>query len=374
MVNINYPCSCSIVCVRFAGTHAALLAHDCKDMSLPIAKPNPIAAIRSVMLLALLTVGGSLSSAHAADARYYGIIKSQRCQQAVGAAPTALATNAFAFNAFVFASTNLAVTNATVKAPSPSVTPARTLVSGLTGGDWQFDEQFNTQNALDTAYPTATLSSYTFTICATNDGVRTCTANFFLAGTPPTPQISNLVAAQQIDTTTNFALTWNSLNGTSFDIVQVLITGGANNLVFASPVFFSSNALNGASTSLVIPACALPAGRQLTGHLTIAKPGVPNTSSYPGATGIGALACDTEFPLATLPPASPRLHVLSSRATPFVVGFTGESNRNYLLQGSANLSNWLAVQLTNSPTGSGVITDHLSNVFTQRFYRIQVVP
>lgn len=326
------------------------------------------------IVLAVLVAGGSAPIAHAGDVSYYGIIKSQRYQQTVSTPPTALLSNAFAFNAFVIATTNLAVTNATVKAPAPSATPTRTLVSRLIGGDWQYDEQFNTTNALDTAYPTATLTSYTFTISATNDGVRSASANFFLASSPPTPQISNLSAAQHIDTTANFTLAWNPLNGSGLDIVQVTILGAASNVVFASPVPFSSNALNGASTALVIPAYALPTGRQLSGHLTIGKPGFPNTTSYPGATGIGALARDTEFPLATLPPLPPRLEVLSRRAAPFVVGFTGESNRNYLLQGSANLSNWLDVRLTNSPTGSGVITDHLSNVFPQRFYRIQVLP
>jgi hypothetical protein len=88
---------------------------------------------------------------------------------------------------------------------------------------------------------------------------------------------------------------------------------------------------------------------------------------------MGALARDTEFPMATLPPASPRLKVFSPGAAPFVVSFTGESNRNYLLQGSVNLTNWLDLRLTNSPTGSGVITDSMSASFTQRFYRIKVV-
>lgn len=309
----------------------------------------------------------------AADVSYYGVIKSQRYQQTVSTPPTALASNAFGFNAFVVASTNFAVTNATVKPPSP--TPVRTLVPDSRGTGWLFDEQFNTVTALDAAYPTATLTFYSFTIYATNDGVRSGTVNFFFAGNPPTPQLNNLAAAQQIDTRTDFTLTWHPLtNGTSLDIVQILITDAVSNLVFASPVPFSSNALNGAATSLTIPAYALPAGSQLTGHLTIAKPGLPNTSSYPGATGLAALARDTEFPLATLPLISPRLQVRSSGAAPFVVGFTGESNRNYLLQGSVDFINWLDVGLTNSPTGAGAFTDSLSASFTQRVYRIKVMP
>ena len=66
--------------------------------------------------------------------------------------------------------------------------------------------------------------------------------------------------------------------------------------------------------------------------------------------------------------------MLSRDAKPFVVGFTGESNRNYQLQGSTNLSNWVNLQMTNSLTGSGAITDSTSISFTQRFYRMQVVP
>ncbi len=181
-------------------------------------------------------------------------------------------------------------------------------------------------------------------------------------------------AAQQIDNRTNFTLTWNSLNGSSLDVVQLLITDAATNLVFASPVPFSSNALNGTSLSVVIPAYVLPAGSRFSGHLTIGKPGLPNTTSYSGATGLGVLARDTEFPLATLPPAAPRLDVLSPGVAPVVLGFTGESNRNYQLQGSVNLSNWLDLQLTNSPTGSGVFTDNSSGNFIHRFYRIKVLP
>lgn len=156
--------------------------------------------------------------------------------------------------------------------------------------------------------------------------------------------------------------------------MSVVILDGASNLVYSSPAPFASNALSGASTALVIPAGALPAGRSLIGHLTIGKPGLPNTSAYPGATGLGALARDTEFPLATLPPSAPWLQVIPPGAPPFAVGFTGEPNRNYLLQGSVNLSNWSDVTVTNSPTGSGVMTDPLSASFTNRFYRIKVLP
>jgi hypothetical protein len=283
-----------------------------------------------------------------------------------------LASNAFGFNAFVVAVTNQAVTNATVKAPS--LTPTRTLFGGSSGLDWQFEEQFNTQGALDAAYPTATFTAYSFSIATVNDGLRSGSANFLLAGTPPTPQLSNLAAAQQINTTTNFALTWNPLGGSSLDIVSVVILDVASNLVYSSPAPFATNALSGTSTALIIPAGALPVGRSLIGHLTIGKPGVPNTTAYPGATGLGALARDTEFPLATLPPIAPWLQAIPPGAPPFAVGFTGEANRNYLLQGSVNLSNWIDVTVTNSPTGTGVMTDPLSASFTNRFYRIKVLP
>ncbi len=341
----------------------------CKLMSFnQVRWPRP-----AVVLAVLLYMCGPLPAPRAADALFYGVIKSQRYGQTTNAPPALLATNAYAFNAFVVPTNAFAVTNATVKAPSPSTVPTRTLVTNQTGMLLLYDERFNTQGELDAAYPTAQFNSYTFKIYGSNDGLRTATVNFLGATMPPTPQLSNLDQAQQIDTRAEFTLTWNSLGGSALDIVQLSITDMATNPVYSSPEPMSSNALNGASTSLVLPAYSLPPGVELVGHLSIGRPGLPNTTSYPGATGLAELGRDTEFPLVTLPPVIPRLSVGMPMPQPFEVTYTGESNRYYLLQASTNMIDWLDITVTNTVSEHGSITDDSAGDYQCRFYRIEVV-
>jgi len=322
-------------------------------------------------------LGLALAQLHfglAADASYYGVIKSTQYEQTVSAPPVVLASNAYAFNAFVWPATNFVVTNATVK--PPNATPARTLTLDTNGAYLRFSEFFDTPSALDGAYPSSASlfnpSVYVFTIHAVNDGARSGKASYLLSSTPSTPQLTGLAAAQSLDTTRDFTVTWNSLGGSSLDLVQLLVLDAESNVVYTSAFPFTTNALNGASTSETIPANALPPGASLTGHLLIAKPGLPDTSTYPGATGIAALAKDTAFPMTTRPaPVRPRLEIAST-AAPVQIHFTGETNRNYHLQAATNFLNWADLLVTNRASVS--FTDTQSTSLPRRFYRIQVGP
>jgi hypothetical protein len=156
-------------------------------------------------------------------------------------------------------------------------------------------------------------------------------------------------------------------------IVQLTILDASSNLVFATSAPFQPGALNGASTSATIPAYALPAAASLTGHLTIANPGNPNTNSYPGAFGAAALANDTQFPLITRPaPPRPQLHVLPRSAGQFQLGLTGETNRLYQVQASSDLLAWTNLFTTNCLTGIFTYTDADSSNRFLRFYRGKV--
>jgi hypothetical protein len=333
----------------------------------------------ALILILALVHGASGFTAPAADVAFFGIIKSQEFVQTNASAPVARATDGFAFNSFVLATTNNVVTNATVK-PSNS-TPLRTLVS--TNADqlfWRFEERFNTQSSLDNTYPYGSLFSpvnYTFTIGTTNDGIRTVNLNYSLlslvGGQPAVPQITNFAAAQAIDHTADFQLRFVASGSALLDLVQIIVMDGASNIVFASPAPFSTGALTGASNACTIPGYSLPPGSQLIGHLAFVRPTFLETNAYTGALGVPAVLRDTEFPLVTRPaPAPPRLEVLSPGATPFVVGFTGEPNRYYRLQGTLNLTNWFDLGVTNSATGTGTFTDPTSGTVSNRFYRLKV--
>jgi hypothetical protein len=314
--------------------------------------------------------------AAASDASFYGVVKVAQFQQTLSSPPTPLASNAYTLTAFVTASTNYAVTNATFKAPNASTNRPLTLATN--GGSLEYVEQFQTQSALDTTYPSSTSlfspSVYSLTMYGVHDGVKTGNASYLLGGTPPIPQISNLTNGQSIDTTTSLTLRWTAMGGLA-GIVQLLVLDQASNVVFSSPAPFSPGALDQTSTSGTIPPNSLLAGTNLIGHLIFGQPGLPDTNSYVGAVGIAAIARDTAFPLLTRPaPVPPRLQIGPPNAAPWVVHFIGETNRNYHLQANTNLvgGSWIDLLVTNSPAAT--FTDTQSVSLPQRFYRVQVGP
>jgi hypothetical protein len=325
--------------------------------------------------LPLFLCSGLLWNSFAADVSDYGVIKSIQYLQTNDLAPAPLATNAYAFNAFVVASTNNVVSNATVKVGSNTAIP----LTSTNTVEWLFRDAYSSQTALDTAYPAGSAFSpvnYTLTMSTTNDGVRSGSVNFFLliipVSYPTTPQLTNLAAAQSIDATREFALTWDGLGGSTLAVVQLTILDAASNLVFASPAPFQPGSLNGTSTGYVVPGYSLPPGANLQGHLTIGNPGAPNTNSYPGATGVAALAKDTQFPLATRPaPAQPLLS-LREQASQAVIEVSGESNRLYQLLISSNLLNWSTLYTTDCFTPGFSYTDPQPATNAVRFYRAKV--
>ncbi len=325
--------------------------------------------------LCLLLAAGRVSGA---DVSYYGVVKSIFYQQTNDSVPSILAGNAYGFTAFVVASTNNVVTNATVK-PSNS-TPLRQLLPDTNQVSWRFEDFTNSQSALDAVYPTGTLPSpvsYTTTMYTTNDGVQSGAVSFSLLfvplNYPTTPQLTNLTAAQDIDTTRDFQLGWNSLGGSTLAVVQLTVLDSASNLVYATPFPFQTGALNGASFSAVIPAYALPPGTNLQGHLSIGNPGTPNTGSYPGATGIAALGKDTQFGLKTrAAPSQPQLQVLPSQGGLFQLRLSGETNRIYQIQAASDFLSWTNLFTTNCLEGTFDYTDPAPMSAESRFYRAKV--
>jgi hypothetical protein len=321
----------------------------------------------------LLSLLASVHSLRAADVSLFGVIKSSEFRQ-TNATPVALASNGYAFNAFVIATTNGVVTNATVK-PSNG-TPVRTLLPESDGLSLRFEERFHTQAALDATYPVGNFLSstkYNFTNDTVNDGVRSTILDFLgvlLLGNPPTPTITSLSAAQSIDQTSDFMLRWNSLGGSTLDIVQLFVLDSASNTVFSSPAPFAPNALNGTATSIIIPAHTMPSDSLLEGHLTIARPGTIN-SNY--AVGVTAVLKDTGFPLRTRPaPSAPRLEVLAPNAGQFQLRLTGETNRHYQIQATEDFQTWSSLLATNSASGAFNYTDPQSDAFRHRTYRGKV--
>lgn len=312
----------------------------------------------------------------AVDVSYFAVVKSEEFQQTDNAAPVPI-TNAFGFNALVVADTNGVVTNATLTVSTGSgpwaLSPADT-----NGVLWRYENHFASEAALEAAFPSGVFYnpvSYTLKMYGRNDGLRSASLSFFFAFLkltyPVTPQISNFSAAHNIDTTRDFELRWNNLGGSSIAIVQLTVMDSSSNLLYMSGLPFQPGALTGMSTSCVIPAGALTPGTNFIGRLSIGNPGMPNTNSYPGASGFPVVGKDTMFPLRTRSvPVQPSIQAQRLDAGSLTLVVTGEADRYYQLQATTNLQTWTNFFSTNLAVDSFSVS--VPQGSSNTFYRVKV--
>ena len=94
---------------------------------------------------------------------------------------------------------------------------------------------------------------------------------------------------------------WNPFtSGTTQDFISVELDDSTGAVVFATPDFDQTNALNGTATSVDIPGATLLSGVTYSGRLLFSRRTAINTNSIPGALGIAAYFKSTEFSLTTL--------------------------------------------------------------------------
>lgn len=335
--------------------------------------------LQATCAVGLMSLPGNFASA--ADATAMGLIKLRQFEQTPGAGAAPASTNGYSFQAFVLCSTNGSVTNATVTFKLNGVAATRELQPLADGLGLRFEDRFQTQAALDAAYPAGgafSVVEYTNTLGTVHDGVRKVNLSFWIAppfaaiSAPGTPQVSNLPEAQAIDGSRDFILRWDSV-GSSLTLLQLTVLDAKSNVVFATPLPFSDGALNGASNSVAIPARTLPVGSAFEAHLVAVNTGIPNTNTYAGAIAVAALAKDTRFPLATLRPEAPMLSISSSSSGGVELHLLGPLNHEHEIQASDRLSTWSVLVSTNLTTGELKWVDAASRTNAQRYYRAAVV-
>jgi hypothetical protein len=333
-------------------------------MNAPVVKASWMAAISCLL---------AGTPVPAADALRYEVTKGHYLVQTNASGPVYMAMNSFGFAARVRPSANGAITAASVL-PS-SATPARTLAPVDGGADWHFEERFDAEFAMNGVYPTGdifTPVSYTLLMEGAQDGSRAATLTFAdlaFSGYPLAPFVTNFEAAQDIDSTLDFTLSWGATGNPLRDFVQVKITDTGGSLVFATPEPFSPGALTGFSGLMVLPADTLPPGVSLTGRLTFFRPAAVNTNSYAGALGVPFLLKETRFPLATrAAPSPPALSLPPAAPGEFRLRLTGDTGRIYQIQATEDFRTWTNLLTTNLVSG---VLDFIEPppLRPRRFYR-----
>ncbi len=234
---------------------------------------------------------------HAQDARQLLVVKGVGYQQS-GAGQPAPDINPYRFMSSVTYSSVTSIGGASLQALGKDA-----VALSLNGNDdaWRLQRSYATQSAMDGDFPDGI---FTLTVQAVHDGTRTVPV--ILSGAYPNiPQLANFSAAQQVNASAPFTLSWNAFaSGTAADYVRLEVDDNSGNSVFQSPDLGEAGALNGTSpNSIVIPANTLASGTTYTVQLTFAHVSQVNNTSY--GQGVAAYAghfSQTQSPLTTVAP------------------------------------------------------------------------
>jgi hypothetical protein len=234
------------------------------------------------------------AAAYGGDVQQYSIFKAQSFIQAGTGAAVYGGTGSVVFQAEVQPNGMNVVTNVNLKLPGGSVLA----VSPKEDGSYKLKQSFDTTSAMDAAFPEGT---YKYLLQTVNDGNRTNALSLTGEAYLPTPHFSNYTAAQAIDATADFTLTWDAIAGaTTNDFIMVAIRDCSNNgEIYSSSNFGSPGSLTGTATFFTIPAGTLRAGQMYTMQLQAARAVTFDNTSYPGATGVAAYMMMVQMNLVT---------------------------------------------------------------------------
>jgi len=145
------------------------------------------------------------------------------------------------------------------------------------------------------------------------------TYNFSIPTTdqfPSTPAaIVGYSALQSVDASQNLTLNWSPLaGGTSSDYVQVQINGNGA-IAYTSPDIGSAGALNGTSTSIMIPAGTLAPDGDYICYLIYANVVSVDTTDYPAVPAYVAFATNTQFDMHAASALAAPIDVAASQGT-----------------------------------------------------------
>ena len=302
------------------------------------------------------------------DVLLYGCGKQQQFVQTNSAAPTT--TNGFRFESFAELSATYTITGGTVQ---PSNGPVQLLATDFysSGRNFNFRQDFTNQASLDATF---TNGFYIMALDCVHDGRRVATNSLTGNTYPSIPHLSNFNAAQSVNSTQSFTLTWDAFaGGTTNDFIQVNVSGN-NGDVFSSPQMPGlPGALNGLSNSIVIPAGVLAPGQTYSGEVFFAKLITLNTNAYPGVTSLTYYGRRTDFNLATLVQQPGLSQPVRISPTQFQFLINGSIGQNYTIESSTTLTNWSTLYVTNAPSSAFSITDS-SATNRWNFYRVRVGP
>ena len=292
------------------------------------------------------------------DAIYYS--------QTSTAAPTLSTNLPYLFLANIIVSSNQSADSATVQLPNTGV--SNLLQNPVEPWQYFLSNGSSNQTTLDNTFGNG---DYVFTLdtAFTNEQATIDLPATLLQ--PGAPQISDYTAAQSVNPSQAFTLTWEPfVGGTASD--SIFVTIGTN---FTTPEPTTSNALPGTATSVVIPANTLQPNTSYESiisfyHLILSS----NISA--GYTTAAYRSSYTEFNLSTTSGTSTPVTLTNLSWSDHTFSFNVISGigQSLVIQFTTNtplFTQWQTFLTTNSATGVVQVTDSVNTTNRHVFYRAQ---
>ena len=306
-----------------------------------------------------------LSAVAPPDVKRFGAVKGAIYRQTGPGSPTLVDGKPYVFNFFADGSSEF-ILGASLKLPNGSVIQ----VPSTNGQTPDFSAAYFTPAALNSDYPPG---NYTITFNTTHNGTPTVILPFPAGNFPTAPQILNFAATQAVDPKSDFPVSWTALvGGTTNDYVQLTVsTQDGNNDLFKTPQPGEAGALNGTSTSAVIPANSLAQGQVYQLRVIIAK-SIGFDASY--ALGFTSYFSQTELELNTTGTVVlPTIAINEISPNQWHLHANGAVGQNYVIEMATSLATPVNWQPMVNFTGSTVGFDFNDGVVRDRnFYRVRL--
>lgn len=321
-----------------------------------------VSARAAFVVLSLLTFGLSLASGQMTNAcvspldsedyTKFTIAEFAEYGQTNADGTVPFASNSFYFEAAIGLATNMSASAAMVTIPNSGPQTMRMTDSH----HFAYIASTNSFSNLTAAFPDGV---YDFII--SNNSTAVSLPEFTTL--PNAPTLSNYAAAQAIDATKDFTLSWVPFSGGSAkDYIDVQLSGEFG-LVFKSGEFLCPISLDGTASSVLIPANTLATNQTYEVEIDFVKVLLLDTNSMPG----DALLVGTEAVTITSVSTSP------GQITPLVLAnaallpgggiqfdLATTPGVTYSIQFNENLSNpagWTSLIVTNAASSSVTFTN-----------------
>jgi hypothetical protein len=298
----------------------------------------------------------------------FSVIKGYLYDQTNTSAPVLDPATPYTFVASTVLASNRSATAVTVTLPN-GTSVSNLMQNPIAHEDYFLGEFYTDFTTFSNSWPDGT---YTFKVVS---NALTQTVPVTLPASmvqPNAPHVSNYTAAQTVNPTQPFTLTWDMfVGGTTTDFVYVAIS---TNFTTANPE--NNGALNGTVTSVLIPANTLPTNSALDGTLSFYR--VVYATNATGYATLAAKVSSTQFILTTggggtIGP----LKLLSPAFVSGVFNFSVTSglSQTFTVEYTTNLTgSWQSLVTTSSSSGNVRLADPHSTSNRNSFYRARNGP